>query len=243
MSTNTSIVDKNTSKQKRTRSKKSILERCMTNMIEYTDEKNADGFREWKLVSDPKAKLKALYQAKLKRCKKSSAKFDDLLKGFGTARVKKALVKRYGECLVVEGKEDKEGYEVVKFILNDKELSEERKEERKEEYDSAQLGAHFLAAVDGEEEWDRALKDRKLQANHRCHNKRCINKKHVYLGTKMQNQANNSCCAWVLVGDELVSACGCPSQCILPGPDCKAADIKVSLDDVSDDESGSDEDE
>lgn len=242
MPTKTSLVDKNKGKQKRTRSNKSMLQRCMTNMIQYTEKKDADGFKKWKLVSDPKKKLKELYKAKLYRCKKSSARFDELLQGFDDPRVKKALVKKYGECLVVEGKEKKEGYEVVKFVLNDKELSEERKKERKEEYDSSQLGAHFLATLTKEAKWDRALKDRKLQANHRCHNERCINKRHIYLGTKMENQANNTCCAWVLVGDMLVSACGCPSQCILRGPGCKVADTRISLDDKSD-QSGSGEDE
>jgi hypothetical protein len=231
MSTTTasSVADEK-DKKKRARSEKSILERCLTNMIEYTEGKDADGFREWKLVSDPRKRLQELYRAKLGRCKNNGSKFGKLLKEFGDRRVEKALVERYGECLVVEDNEDKAGYEVVSFILNDKELSEERKEKRKEMYDTAQLGAHFLAATDDDVEWNRALKDQKLQANHRCHNTRCIKKNHVYLGTKMQNQANNSCCAWVLVQDKLISACGCPVQCILPGPDCNRVDIEVNLD-------------
>lgn len=237
MSTTTSVVTtQKAEKRKRSRNNRSILQRCVDQMIVYKPgkrQRKGSRMKPWEVVANPKEHLLFLYEKEMEKAKPSTDRFDELLGHFGDDKetVKKALVCEYGECLVLDKK-----YKNVKVYLKDKPTSLKRRILRREEFEVSGIGMHVLTTVlNNENEWDRAINDKKLQGNHRCHNDRCVNEKHVRMGTKNDNEANNRCCAWKIVDNKLVSACGCPHQCILPGPKHVPKDHVMDLDDYDSD--------
>lgn len=213
---------------KRKVNSKTVFQRIVElgNLMVYTSGTDKDGMRLYESVKDPHTFVIEKYEEALRKTKEDK---DFLLQQFSKipyyhpdeegdnpeslSSLFNKLLEKYGPCKVLN-----KDYPVVNFVLKDKKCSEKRRKERKELYDTAQLGLHHIAAVVAAgRKGDLSNIKKNEQGNHLCKNPRCISAKHLTLSSKRQNQANDTCNAWVICDDVLLSSCGCDHQCIVPG--------------------------
>nr|CAI83767.1 homing endonuclease [Didymium iridis] len=119
------------------------------------------------------------------------------------------------QCLVLPGSSDT--YPTTKVRCDGKAslnslAAQFGEDQRSFDQTSLPLDLHRLSAME-ENDWEMIDDD----AIHRCHNKRCFTKGHVYFGSKDQNRSTDFCPAYVVINGVVVHVCTHTPSCLVPG--------------------------